>query len=273
MGSFRHPVGPLPANVYWRRRLVMLGIPLFVIALVAYACTGTTGTPTNNAGAAGGLGGPSAGGSPTGVITPAPSQTVSGPPGNSYPGGGPSGSGGSSGSPGAGGSGASGGAGGTGGASPSTGIGTGAGEVGTAQAGLGGGSAGCSLSLTIALDRTSSSGPVQYPAGSYPTFKVTASDSGSANCTVDVSGRGLVVSVMPLGTTTPVWTSATCSGAADLRVLGPGDAQTYPVVWKRWKGEGQTCPVSELPTVAAGSYTVNAEADGVTTSQVEFVLD
>lgn len=238
----------------------MLGIPLFVIALVAYACTGTTGTPTNNAGAAGGLGGPSAGGSPTGVITPVPSQTASGPPGNTYPGGGPTGSGSGSAAPG--GSGASGGA--------SSGTGTGA--PGTAQAGLGGGSAGCSLSLTIALDRTSSSGPVQYPAGSYPTFKITASDSGSANCTVDVSGRGLVVSVMPLGTTTPVWTSATCSGAADLRVLGPGDAQTYPVAWKRWEGQGQTCPVSKLPTVAAGSYTVNAEADGVTTSQVEFIL-
>jgi hypothetical protein len=233
----------------------MLGIPLFVIALVAYACTGTKGTPTGNVGAIGGQGGPSAGASPTGVISPAPSQTVSGPPGNSYPGGGATGSGS--------GSGASGGSG-----APSAGTGS-----GTAQAGLGGGSTGCALSLTIALDRTSSSGAVQYPAGTYPTFKITASDSGSANCTVDVSGRGLVVSVMPLGTTTPVWTSATCSGAADLRVLGPGDAQTYQVEWKRWETQGQTCPVSELPTVGPGAYTVNAEADGVTTSQVGFDLD
>ena len=45
MGTFRNPVGPLPSNVYWRRRLVMLGIPLFLIAMVAYACTGTSGTP------------------------------------------------------------------------------------------------------------------------------------------------------------------------------------------------------------------------------------
>ncbi len=239
----------------------MLGIPLFVIALVVFALSGTNGTPTSSAGAIGGQGGPGPGASPTGVISPVPSQTISGPPGNYYPGTGPTGSGG-------GGSGATGGAGASGGASGAAGSGA----SGSAQAGLSGQPAGCALSLTLALDRTSSSGPAQYPAGTYPTFKVTASDSGTANCTVDVSGRGLVVSVMPLGTTTPIWSSATCSGAADLRVLGPGDSQTYQVAWKRWEGQGQTCPVSKLPTVAPGTYTVNAEADGVTTSQVEFAL-
>jgi hypothetical protein len=254
VGTFRHPVGPLPGTVYWRRRLVLLGIPLFVIGLVAYACTGTTGTPTSAAGAIGGQAGAGPGAGPTGVITPAPGQTASGPPGAAYPGSGPTGSGTGTGP--------------AGGASPGTGSG---GSGGTEQAGLGG--SGCALSLSLVLDRTSSSGPVQYPAGTYPTFKIEASDSGSANCTVDVSGHGLVVSVMPLGTTTPVWTSATCSGPADLRVLGPGDAQTYSVAWKRWEGRGETCPVSQLPTVAAGTYTVNAETDGVTTSQVEFVLD
>ncbi len=78
---------------------------------------------------------------------------------------------------------------------------------------------------------------------------------------------------MPNGTTTPVWTSAVCSGAADLRVLGPGDSQVFEVAWKRWKSQGETCPVSLLPTVAPGTYTVNAEANGVTTSQVEFILN
>lgn len=259
MGSFRHPVGPLPDAVYWRRRLVVLGIPLFVIALVAYACTGTSGTPENNSGAVG-SGSPSAG--QTGVITPAPSQTTSGSPGGSYPtGNGPSGSGGA-GSTGSGGAGSSG-----------TGSAGGGNGAGGGQGGASGAALGCGLSLTIALDRTSSSGPAHYPEGTYPTFKITADDAGSANCTLDVSGKGMVVSVMPLGTTTPVWTSATCSGATDLRVLGPGDTQTFPVVWKRWQSQGTTCPVSKLPTVAAGSYTVNVEANGVTSSQVEFVLD
>lgn len=259
MGSFRHPVGPLPDSVYWRRRIVLLGIPLFVIALVAYACTGTSGTPTNNAGAVG-SNSPSAG--QTGVITPAPSETTSGSPGGNYPSGnGPSGSG-SAGSGGSGGSGATGTGGGSGGSGGSGGN----------QTGAAGAAPGCALSLTIALDRTGST-PVQYPGGTYPTFKITAKDDGSANCTLDASGKGMVVSVMPLGTTTPVWTSALCSGSPDLRVLGPGDAQLFPVEWKRWQSQGSTCPVSKLPTVSAGTYTVNVEANGVTSSQVEFVLD
>ncbi|HET9170857.1 MAG TPA: hypothetical protein VFN97_15575 [Actinospica sp.] len=258
MGTFRNPVGPLPASVYWRRRLVLLGIPLFVIALVAYACTGTSGSPQNTAGPGAGH---TASSSPTGVITPGASETASGPPGNSYPTG-PS----NSGSAGAG-------SGGTGSASAGASAGSSAGaSAGTTQV-ASGAAAGCALSLTIALDQTSSSGTVQYAAGTYPTFKITASDSGSANCTVDVSGKGLVVSVMPLGTTKPIWSSAVCSSASDLRVLGPGDAQTYPVVWKRWETQGTTCPVSKLPTVPQGTYTVNAEADGITTSAVEFILN
>lgn len=266
MGTFGKPVGPLPASVYWRRRIVVLGIPLFVIALVAYACTGTSGSPQNSA--APGNGG--SGSSPTGIITPGASETASGPPGNSYPTG-PSNSGGAGTGTGS----ASGGSGGgTSSASAGSTAGTGAGSgTGTGNQGASGAAAGCALSLTMALDRTSSSGIVQYPAGTFPTFKITAVDSGSANCTLDASGKGLVVSVMPLGTTKPIWSSAVCSGASDLRVLGPGDSQTYPVEWKRWQSQGTTCPVSKLPTVPQGTYTVNAEADGVTTTAVEFILN
>jgi hypothetical protein len=254
VGTFRNPVGPLPASVYWRRRIVLLGIPLFVIALVAYACSGTSGSPQNTAGPGAGN---TASSSPTGVITPGSSETASGPPGNSYPTGTVTTVGAGAGS------------GGSGTASASAGSSSGAGATQAAS----GAEAGCALSLTIALDRTSSSGTVQYPAGTYPTFKISATDTGSANCTVDVSGKGLVVSVMPLGTTKPIWTSEVCSGAADLRVLGPGDAQTFPVAWKRWETQGTTCPVSKLPTVPQGTYTVNAAANGTTTSAVEFILD
>jgi hypothetical protein len=270
VGSFFNPVGPLPGSVYWRRRIVMLGIPLFVIALVAYGCSGTSGTPSNTA--APGRGGQSPSPSPSGVITPGPSQTASGPPGISFPGGGPSASGGSgSGSAGAGSGGsgsASSGSGGSG--SPGSGASS---TAGSTAKGAVGASAGCTLGLTLALDRTSSAGTVQYPAGTFPTFKITAADSGSANCTLDVSGKGMVVSVMPLGTTKPIWTSVVCSGAADLRVLGPGDSETFPVAWKRWETQGSTCPVSALPTVPQGTYTVNVEADGITSSLVQFILN
>ncbi len=148
---------------------MVLGIPLFLTALIAYAFTGTSSPPANTAGGTTGGHTPSSG--PTGVITPAPSQTASGPPGNSYPGSGGTSTAGSSS--------------GTGGGSTASG---GSGQTGQANASVA--AAGCSLSLTIALDRTDSSGTVQYPSGTYPTFKVTAADTGTANCTVDASGRG-----------------------------------------------------------------------------------
>ena len=261
MGTFRHPVGPLPSSVYWRRRLVVLGVPLFVILLVAYACSGSSGSPQNTSGAIGTHGTPSPSGAA--VITPAPNQTQSGPPEGSYPGGGPGGGTGSGGT-------ATGTAGATGSAAPGS-VGGAAG--GSTAAGTGGGGSGCVLTLSIALDRTSASGPVTYPAGSFPTFKITATDSGTANCTVDVSGRTLVVTVAAQGSSTPEWSSATCSGQSDLRVLGPSDAQTFPVQWKRWESQGQTCPVSKLPTVPPGGYTVSATVDGVSATPVSFVMD
>lgn len=256
MGTFRNPVGPLPSSVYWRRRLVVLGVPLFVILLIAYACSGTSGNPQSTSGAIG----TQTSASPSGgaIITPAPGQTQSAPPENSFPGGGPGG-----------GNGSAGGATGTAGATGSAA----AGSVGGAAGGAGSGGSGCVLALSLALDRTSTSGPVAYPAGTYPTFKITGTDSGSANCTVDVSGRTLVVTVAAQGSTTPKWTSATCSGDSDLRVLGPSDSQTFPVEWKRWESQGQTCPVSKLPTVPPGAYTVTASVDGVTATPVSFVLD
>jgi hypothetical protein len=261
VGTFRNPVGPLPDAVYWRRRLIVLGVPLLVVFLVVYSCTGASGAPRDTAGA---IGVSNSSSPAAGVITPAPGQTQSGPPGDSFPGNGPGGasSGGATGSAGATGTAA---AGAVGASSGATATGTGA-----SSAGSGGG---CVLALAIALDRTSSYSPVAYPAGTFPTFKITATDSGTANCTVDVSGRTLVVTVAAQGASAPVWSSATCSGTSDLRVLGPSDAQTFPVAWKRWESQGQTCPVSKLPTVSPGGYTVSATLDGVTAATVPFVLN
>ena len=40
----RLTVGPLPPAVYWRRRALVLGVVLAVIALVAYSCDGSDGS-------------------------------------------------------------------------------------------------------------------------------------------------------------------------------------------------------------------------------------
>ena len=257
MGSFLRPVGSEPPAVYWRRRILVLGIPLVLIGFTAYACSGSGGGGGN--GAKG-----TASATPTNssaIITPGPGSTSSLPPINSYPVTGPTGSSTATSTAGSGGSG------GSGGSSGGTGSGSGgsSGGVGVAV-----GSTGCVLSVTLQLDKSSTSGPPTYPSGQNPTFNVILKNSGTQNCMFDVSGKGIVVTVTPVGSSTAAWTSATCAGAQDVRVLGPGDGYTDAVKWARETSESN-CPVNP-PVVAAGSYTVSATVSGVSAASVQFAL-
>lgn len=162
-----------------------------------------------------------------------------------------------------GGSGGSGGTGATGGAGGASG---GAGFPG----GVPVGSTGCVLSVQVQLDRSATSGPPTYPSGQNPTFDVILKNTGNGNCLFDVSGKGVVVTVTPVGSGAAVWTTATCAGSKDMRVLGPGDGYTEPVKWNRQESVSG-CPTSP-PTVNAGAYAVTAAASGVNAQSVQFTL-
>jgi hypothetical protein len=252
VGSFLRPVGSEPPAVYWRRRILVIGIPLVLIGFTAYACSGSGG------GGNGAKGGASA--TPTttsGIITPGPVPTGTLPPINSYPVTGPTGSG----------------------TPTSTAEGGGVGGVGGSGGNAGGGgvnggvsvgSSGCVLGITVQLDKTSASGPPVYASGQNPTFNVILKNSGTQNCRFDISGKGVVVTVTPVNSTLSVWNSATCAGAQDLRVLGPGDGYTEPVKWNRQKSV-TGCPANP-PTVADTEYAVSAAVDGVSAASVQFTL-
>jgi len=253
VGSFLRPVGSEPPAVYWRRRILVFGIPLVLIGFTAYACSGSGGGGGNGAKGA-------ASATPTNssaIITPGPGSTASLPPINSYPVTGPTGSSTATSTAGSGSGGSSGGSG--------SGSGSG-GSVG----GVPVGSTGCVLSVTLQLDKTSTSGLPTYPSGQNPTFNVILKNSGTQNCMFDVSGKGIVVTVTPVGSSTAAWTSATCAGAQDVRVLGPGDGYTDAVKWARETSESN-CP-SKPPLVATGSYTVSAAVSGVSAASVQFTL-
>lgn len=66
-----HPRGPLPPGVYWRRRLVTLGVALLVLLLLSRAC-GSDGSPT--AVSPSGSPSPSATGTPS--TSPKPSRSA-----------------------------------------------------------------------------------------------------------------------------------------------------------------------------------------------------
>ncbi|HEU5357285.1 MAG TPA: hypothetical protein VFU65_22625 [Actinocrinis sp.] len=194
------------------------------------------------------------------------------PPINSYPVTGPTGSGAATSSAG-GGNGAVGGAGGVGGGGANGGGNGSGGSVGGAGSAAGGvpvGSTGCVLSVQVQLDKTSSSGPPTYPAGQNPVFNVILRNFGTGNCRIDVSGKGVVVTVSSMADSSTAWTTATCAGKQDLRVLGPGDGYTEPIRWDRERSV-TGCPANP-PTVGAGSYAVTAMVSGVNAASVQFGL-
>ena len=254
MGSFLRPVGPQPPGVYWRRRILVVGIPLILVGLLAYSCSGSSNSP----GAAGSQSSASASPS-TGIITPSAGATGY-PPINSYPVVGPT----SSASGGATGSAGGGGGGGVGGGSGVGGGGNGGSVTGVS------GSGGCLLAVTVQLDKTVQTGIAVYSAGQNPIFNVILHNQGSGNCRFDVSGKGVVVTVASVNNGNQVWTSATCAGAPDLRVLGPGDGYTEQVKWQREQSE-TGCPANP-PLVATGAYAVAAAVGGVASATVQFQL-
>ncbi|MGH6657352.1 MAG: hypothetical protein ACRDVE_19385 [Actinocrinis sp.] len=114
------------------------------------------------------------------------------------------------------------------------------------------------------------SGPPTYAAGQNPTFSVILHNTGTGNCLFDVSGKGVVVTVTPVGSGTPAWTTSTCAGKQDMRVLGPGDGYTEPVKWTRARSVA-SCPTNP-PTVSPGAYAVTAAVTGVNAASVQFTL-
>jgi hypothetical protein len=251
VGSFLRPVGPQPPAVYWRRRIIVIGIPLVLIGLLAYSCSGS-GKPTVGAGSQT----PASASPSAGIITPSAGATGY-PPINSYPVTGPTGS------PGAGASGSAG-AGGTNGGN--------GGSTSGAVTGVSG-SGGCLLAVTVQLDKTAPNGNPVYAPGQNPTFSVILHNTGSANCRFDVSGKGVVVTVASVDNGgKQVWTSAICAGATDLRVLGPGDGYTEQVAWGRQQSP-TSCPApANTPKVGAGAYAVAASVSGVASATVQFQL-
>jgi hypothetical protein len=198
---------------------------------------------------------------PTGSLPPINSYPVTGPTGSGAP---TSTAGGANG--GVGGVGGAGGGVGGSGANGGSGTGTGGGSVG----GVPVGSTGCVLSVQVQLDKTSSSGPPVYSAGQNPTFNVILHNVGTENCLLDVSNKGIVVTVTTVNGGSSAWTSATCStDQQDRRVLGPGDGYTNAVKWTRVE-PGTKCQNTQA--APAGPYAVTASVSGVSSASVQFSL-
>ncbi|MEU6072027.1 hypothetical protein ABZ864_48320 [Streptomyces sp. NPDC047082] len=276
MGSLRNPVGPLPSSIYWRRRVVMLSVVAVLALLIAWIATAGGGGGKKNAGGADGK-------NPASTITPGPSG--SGPVNGQHPGGrDESGGGGTGGSDSGGGDTGSGdGGSGDGGGSGST---DGSGSDGGSGSGSGSSSGG-SVNAAATLPASSglpncSSGAVtlslrsrhnSYSPDQTPTFELTAKNSSSGDCKVDLGPKSAVLTITQAHGSDSYWSSADCpKGAGSLVYRVPaGSSITYTVKWDR-KPSAPQCATPPAGSAEAGTYLLEAKASGFSIAPTSFVL-
>ncbi|MEV6841391.1 hypothetical protein AB0N17_44240 [Streptomyces sp. NPDC051133] len=274
MGSLRNPVGPLPSSIYWRRRVVLLSVVALLALLILWIVASGGGGGKKDAGGSNGK-------NPTQTITPGPSE--SGPAYSQHPGGrdesgggsgggsgdGSSGSAGASGTPGS--SGASGTSGSGGGSGGGSGSASGGGNVGTGDALPASSTLPDCTSSAVALNLRSRHN--SYSPDQTPTFELTAKNSSSADCKVDLGPKSAVLTITPADADDAFWSSADCpEGAGSLVFRVPaGQSITYTVKWDR-KPSAAHCATPSGGAAKTGTYLLEAKAPGFGRTQASFVL-
>ncbi|MEU6508878.1 hypothetical protein [Streptomyces sp. NPDC046942] len=273
MGSLRNPVGPLPSSIYWRRRAVMLAVVAVLALLITWIVTAGGGGGKKNTDASDGK-------NPAHTITPGPSS--SGPAISQHPGGRDESSGGDSGGSGSGsGDGSSSGSAGSSGSSGSAGS-SGSGDGSSSGAAGGTGVvAGDALPASSPLPACTSSAVAlslkslsnTYSPDQTPTFQLTAKNSSSADCKIDLGPKNAVLTITPSAGSHPYWTSSDCpKGAANLVFRVPaGQSITYTVKWDR-KPSAPQCGTPAAGSAKADTYLLEARTPGFGQQQASFVL-
>ncbi|MBY6349338.1 hypothetical protein [Rhodococcoides corynebacterioides] len=220
------PNGPLPPEIYWRRRALAIGGAVVVIGLVVWLVVSLTGggsSDTQSAAASASL-------APSAATTYRPDASATG----SNQGSGGSGGGGGGGAAAAGDASSSG---------ATTTTTTSSTPVPPGQC------PDSSLAVRATPDQPS------YPAGQEPGFTVVVTNIGTTACERDL-GSGLQQVLVYTLEGRRLWSNTDCfpAGAADLRTLRPGEQAPFTVKWSGTTSEpGCTAP---REPVGAGAYSV-----------------
>ncbi|MGO1315917.1 MAG: hypothetical protein ACTMIR_02605 [Cellulomonadaceae bacterium] len=238
MGTLRHPAGPLPARVYWVRRLLVLGVVLAVLVAVI-ALVGRLGADAAPGAADGatpsaqgdGAGGDAAGGDATeGEAAEGEADAAATAEGE---------------------------------ATEGDGDGTADEAAETQAAGVPRECTAADMAVSLVSDAST------YPAGQNPVFTVEVRAVGDEPCLVDVSdaARALVI----VSGSAHVWSSAECREVAARTVLlAPEQVDAQTISWDRTRTDGQ-CE-RELPVATAGTYRASVELLGARTDELVLVL-
>ncbi|MCG7209512.1 hypothetical protein [Streptomyces arenae] len=278
MGSLRNPVGPLPSSIYWRRRVIMLSAVVVLALVITWIVTSGGGGGKKGADGSNGK-------NPVSTITPGPSG--SGPAISQAPGGrnesGGSGSGNGSGSS----AGASSGAGdgssdGSGDGSSSGSAGSGGSSAGSGNdvtSGSGGTAASLPGSSTLpnctagAVSLTLKSLHNSYSPEQTPTFELTAKNTSSSDCKIDLGPKNAVLTITAASADDSYWSSADCPKAAASRWyrVPSGSSITYTLKWDR-KPSAPQCATPPAGSAGPGTYLLQATTPGYAKAQASFVL-
>lgn len=210
---------------------------------------------------------------PAQTITPGPSS--SGPAISQHPGGRDESGGGGSGGSGAGsGDGSSGDSGSSGSAGSGDGSSSGAAGVGSVAAGDAlPASSPLPVCTSSAVALSLKSRNNSYPPDQTPTFQLTAKNSSSADCKIDLGPKNAVLTITPSAGSDVYWSSADCpKGAAHLVFRVPaGQSITYTVNWDR-KPSAPQCATPAAGSAKADTYLLEANTPGFGKLQASFVL-
>ncbi|SEK45427.1 hypothetical protein SAMN05444583_10221 [Rhodococcus maanshanensis] len=234
MGSVLEPNGPLPPEIYWRRRALAIGASVVALILFVWIVTSLGGgddDPSAEAAAA------SSSQSSTSSGQAAPSSAGDG-----------GGSGSGSGS----------------GEASASGSGSGGSGGGSSVSGSVSGEAAASSSAVVpagqcpdqSLAIKASSNQPNYPAGQEPQFGIVVTNIGSATCERDLGAGMQQVLVYSLDGQQRIWSNTDCfpNTAPDIRSLKPGEQAAFTVKWSGATSEpGCTAPRNP---VGPGAYTV-----------------
>ncbi|MQS13522.1 hypothetical protein F7Q99_14915 [Streptomyces kaniharaensis] len=276
-------MGPLPASIYWRRRVVVLAAIAAVIALIAWLMSDQGGGGDDGSQSKAAQAAPSQSQTPAQAITPGTSP--SGP--AARPGGGSGGtaSGATTGGPVSGGGGevslSTGGSGGAPNPAPATG-GTAAGATaggGTGGSGGSGGTGGTPVVNTpevmalpvcaasqVALELASAQN--SYQPKDKPRLALTVKNSSGANCRVDL-GRTASAITVNASNGERVWSSGDCpadKGGTWVQIPANG-SQIETFTWDRSRSKPQ-CATADPTPPAPGTYVVLAELTGLSGDKV-----
>lgn len=231
------PSGPLPSEIYWRRRWLAVGAAVVALILLVWIVSAFVGgddeSPAADATSA------SSSLTPSASVTPTVSATGT--------------------------AAAAAGAGDAGSESDS-GTAAAAASASDTPAAAGGQCPDSSLAIKVSADQST------YPAGQEPEFGIVVTNIGSNACDRDLGAGMQQVLVYTIDGQNRLWSNSDCypNAASDMRTLKPGEQAAFTVKWSgATSAPGCTAP---RDPVAPGAYTVVGQLGNLRSAPEPFNL-